>query len=286
MLRRVMRLCLLAGLCLAACAVAPVTPPLPPDFGNGPAVAAATGSASVAVAVIGTTATPLPVVGLGVAGITDTLKTFKASIGGDPTGMKAAAFITLQTFADPTGPYSGSWWFLDDGHADISEVLAVILYTEGHTSWDVRTAVAARYLWYCAGTGTNCEGAALINFLSYFQPWREPWNAPGFTSDNAEQYKSFAQDLIYQRPGLLTAMIPGADTYARSTDGLSIAGPIDWLHTQFHFANVDPSWDSYLRDQLHRFPNGPARLWVLTMGEAVQVCGSEFICADMTQPRD
>jgi hypothetical protein len=33
-----------------------------------------------------------------------------------------------------------------DGRAKISEVLAVILYTDGNTNWDMRTAVAARYL--------------------------------------------------------------------------------------------------------------------------------------------
>jgi hypothetical protein len=159
------------------------------------------------------------------------------------------------------------------------------LYTEGNTNWDVRTAVLARFLWYCGGQGSNCQGPALINFLSYFQPWREPWVAPGFTSDNAEQYRSLALDLITQRAGLLTAMIPGADAYVHQTDGLSLAGPIDWSHTSFHFANVDPTWDTFLRTQLHRLPNGPNRLWVLTMGEAGRVCGSQFVCADMTQAK-
>jgi hypothetical protein len=279
-------LCLLGGFGLAACAVVPVTPLLPPDLGNVPVVApVATSAASVAVALTGPTATPLSAQGRGDAGIIATLAAYQAATGDDPTGSKTAAFTTLDDFSNPHGPYSRSWWFADDGRADISEVLAVILYTEGNTSWDVREAVAARFLWYCGGLGSACQGPALINFLSYFQPWREPWVAPGFTSDNAAQYKSFAQDLVNQRAGLLTAMIPGADAYVHSNDGLSLAGPVDWSHTRFHFANVDPTWDTFLRTQLHRLPNGPARLWVLTMGEAGRVCGSQFVCADMTQPR-
>ncbi len=274
---------LLVAVCLASgCAVAPVTPPLPPPFDPAPLV---TSPASVSVAIIAATATPPRPRGPGDEGINATLKDFSGSVGSDPTGMKAAAFITLQNFADPKGIYAGAWWLADDGRATIKEVLAVILYTEGNTSWDVRTAVTARYLWYCAGQGSRCQGPALINFLSYFQAWREPWNAPGFLSDSAEVFQSLAQDTVDQRPGLLTAMIPGADTYVHSDDGLSIAGPINWINTQFHFANVDPTWDDYLHAQLRRPANGPARLWVLTMGEASQVCGSLFVCADMTLPR-
>ena len=272
-------MCLLVG-----CAVAPVTPPLPPILAQTPAPAA-TGSTSVSVAIIGSTPTLPTALGQGDEGIQATLNEFRVATGDDPTGSKTAAFITLQNFADPHGQYAGAWWFADDGRAEISEVLAVILYTEGNTSWDVRTAVVARYLWYCGGLGNRCQGPALINFLSYFQPWREPWVAPGFISQSADQFKSLAEDLVSQRAGLLTAMIPGADAYVHSTDGLSLAGSIDWFHTSFHFANVDPTWDGYLRGQLHRLPNGPARLWVLTMGEASRVCGSQFICADMTTPK-
>lgn len=281
-------LCLLAWAGLAAaCAVAPATPPSPPDFGYASVAApAATASVSVGVAFIGATPTQPLFPGRADEGIIATLADYRLATGDDPTGSKTAAFTTLQDFTNPHGPYSRSWWFADNGRPDISDVLAVIFYTEGNTNWDVRTAVAARYLWYCAGLGSACGGPALINFLSYFQPWREPWIAPGFSSDSAQQYKSFAQDLIYQRAGLLTAMIPGADTYVRSPDGLSMAGSIDWPGTSFHFANVDPTWDTFLRSRLHRLPNGPSRLWVLTMREASQVCGSQFICADMTQPRE
>jgi hypothetical protein len=269
----------------AGCAVMPVTPPAPPDFGDKPAVPGTDGPVGVSVALIGATTTPRPATAVVTEGINATLADTGGAIGSDPTGMKTAAYLTLQNFDDPNGPYSGSWWFLNDGRADISELLAVILYTEGNTSWDVRTAVTARYLWYCAGTGSGCQGHALIDFLSYFQAWRKPWNAPGFTSDSSQQYASFAQDLVNQRPGLLTAMIPGADTYVRSNDGLSLSGPIDWANTSFHFANVDSTWDGYLRGELRRPPNGPNHLWVLTMGEAGLVCGSEFVCADMTRPR-
>jgi hypothetical protein len=279
-------LCLLVGLGLAACALAPVTPPSPPFLDPAAAQPLATASSSVAVAVSGPTPTPLLSGSVGDEGIQATLGDYRVATGDDPTGSKTAAFTTLQDFANPHGPYSRSWWFADDGRAEISEVLAVILYTEGNTSWDVRTAVLARFLWYCGGQGTFCQGPALINFLSYFQPWREPWVAPGFTSGSAQQYDSLARDLVNQRAGLLTAMIPGADAYVHTTDGLSLAGPIDWSHTRFHFANVDPTWDSFLRTQLHRLPNGPARLWVLTMGEAGRVCGSQFVCADMTRPKD
>ena len=270
---------------LAACAVTPVTPPAPPFFDSLPAAPLATASSSVAVAVSGATPTSALAGSRGDEGIQATLADYPLATGDDPAGSKTAAFTTLQDFANPHGPYSRSWWFADDGRAEISEVLAVILYTEGNTSWDVRTAVLARFLWYCGGQSNVCQGPALINFLSYFQPWREPWVAPGFTSDHAQQYEALAQDLVSQRPGLLTAMIPGADAFVHSTNGLSLAGPVDWLHTSFHFANVDPTWDAFLRVQLHRLPNGPSRLWVLTMGEAGRVCGSQFLCADMTQPR-
>jgi len=280
------RLCLVFGLGLAACAVAPATPPLPPFFYSAAAQPLATASSSVAVAVYAPTATPTLGGYQGDEGIQATLADYRVATGDDYTGQKTAAFTTLQDFTNPRGPYSRSWWFVNDGRADITEVLAVLLYTEGNTSWDVRTAVLARFLWYCGGQGSTCQGPALINFLSYFQPWREPWVAPGFTSDNAEQYLSLAQDLVVQRAGLLTAMIPGANIYVASSDGLSLAGPIDWVHTRFHFANVDPTWDTFLRGQLRRLPNGPARLWVLTMGEAARVCGSQFVCADMTQPRE
>ena len=283
--RRQAWLCLLVTFGLAACSVTPVTPPAPPFFDSLPAAPLATASSSVAVAVGGATATSALAGGQGDAGIQATLADYGAATGDDTAGSKTAAFNTLHDFANPHGLYSRAWWFADDGRADMSEVLAVILYTEGNTSWDVRTAVLARFLWYCGGQGNNCQGPALIDFLSYFQPWREPWVAPGFTSDNAQQYKSLAQDLVNQRSGLLTAMIPGADAYIHSTDGLSLAGPVDWLHTSFHFANVDPTWDTFLRTELHRLPNGPSRLWVLTMGEASRVCGSRFVCVDMTQPR-
>ena len=39
------------------------------------------------------------------------------------------------------------------------------------------------------------------------------------------------------------------------------------------------------RDKLKRLPNGPARLWVLTINEAAKVCTSQFLCPDMTQSR-
>jgi hypothetical protein len=229
------------------------------------------------------TMTPEPVPGD--EGFRATLADFSASVGNDPTGAKAQAFGTLQAFVNARGAYGGAWWFQDDGRADVYEALAVILYTEGSTSFDVRAAVAARYLWYCGGTETNCQGAALINFLSYFQPWREPWMARGFTSDRASAYVDLAEDLVHQETGLLTAMIPGADAYAHSRDALTLGGPIDWGRTPFHFANVHPSWDRYLREKLRRLPNGPAGLWVLTMSEAGQACGSEFLCPDMTEAR-
>lgn len=279
-------ICLLAVVGLvAACAVVPVTPIPPASSQSVAALPVATPSSSVAVAIVSASPTAAPADGRGDEGIAATLGQYYLAIGSDPTSQKTAAYLTLQDFANPHGIYSSAWWMADSHRATIAEVLAVILYTEGNTNWDVRAAVVARYLWYCGGTGTRCQGPALINFLSYFQPWREPWHAQGFTSTEAETYLPLAEDLVQQKAGLLTALVPGADTYVRSADGLSIAGPVDWWRTQFHFANVDPSWDSYLRDRLHRLPNGPANLWVLTMGEAAMVCQSQFVCADMTQPR-
>ena len=93
-------------------------------------------------------------------------------------------------------------------------------------------------------------------------------------------------DLSYvDHSGLLTAIIPGADTYVADNAALTLGGSINWGLTKFHFANVHPTWDSYLRDKLKRLPNGPARLWVLTINEASKVCTSQFLCPDMTQSR-
>jgi hypothetical protein len=126
----------------------------------------------------------------------------------------------------------------------------------------------------------------LVNFLAYFQPWREPWMVPaGVTQSASEVYLPFAHELVHQQPGLLTEWIPGADEYRHTADGLSTIGPIAWDVTPFHFANVHPTWDAYLRQALGRASNGPARLWVLTMGEAGRVCRSKFVCQDMTRER-
>jgi hypothetical protein len=279
---------ILAALALTACATAQAAPPdlvLQPRATLRPVIPTAEGSTAVSVALVGATPSAIPEGGQGGEGLDATAAAYSVSVGSDPTGAKTAAFTTLKDFINPHGIYSQAWWLADDGHASMAETLAVILYTEGNTAFDVRTAVAARFLWYCGGLGSTCEGANLINFLSYFQPWREPWNSSGFTSDHAKKYLPLADDLVHQAPGLLTAMIPGADTYVQSEDGLSLGGSIDWYRTKFHFANVDPSWDTFLRQQLRRLPDGPNRLWVLTMGDASKVCGSQFLCADMTQPR-
>jgi hypothetical protein len=286
--RRTLRLpgLLLAVLLLAGCGAQQSIPPvlvLQPHPTQRPVIPTAEGSTSVSVAVVAVSPSAVPEAQTGGEGMEATAGAYTDSVGSDPSGAKTAAFTTLKDFINPHGIYSGAWW-LEDDHATVAEALAVILYTEGNTAFDVRTAVAARYLWYCGGRGSTCQGANLINYLSYFQPWREPWNA-NFTSENAKKYLPLAEDLVRQAPGLLTAMIPGADTYVQSEDGLSLGGPIDWNRTDFHFANVHPTWDTYLRQQLRRLPDGPARLWVLTMGEASKVCGSQFLCADMTQPR-
>jgi hypothetical protein len=223
---------------------------------------------------------------LGDEGFRATLQNYRLAPEDDPFGHATNAVTMLVNFVDPQGPYAGAWWFEADGRADIYEALAVILYTEGHTNVEVRKAVAARYLWFCAGTGTTCSGSALVSFLAYFQPWREPWMVPGgITQEHARVYLDFARELVHQQPGLLTEWIPGADVYAHTPEALSTAGSIAWDVTPFHFANVHPTWDSYLRTELARPPNGPARLWVLTMGEAERVCRTRFVCQDMTRPR-
>jgi hypothetical protein len=276
-----------AGWLLSACLANPAIPPPVARMTWTPPPSPAP---NIVVAAVRATSTLTPVVRptqvRADGGLQATLTDYEASVGPDPSGSKYNAFQTLTDFVDPIGRYAGTWWLRDDGVGDIYEALAVILYTEGHTNWDVRTAVAARYLWFCGGAGTVCQGRELINFLSYFQPWREPWMSRGFTSDNAAQYEDFARELVNQQSGLLTTIIPGADTYVHSEDALSSVSSIDWFQTPFHFANVDPTWDAYLRRQLRRSPNGGARLWVLTMSEAGRVCGSQFICEDMTQPRN
>ena len=272
---------------VTACLPNPITPPPVPRMTWTPVPTAAP---NIAVGFAQSTSTltpvPLPTTVRADGGMQATLVDYNVSVGSfDPSGAKYNAFQTLKDFMDPVGRYASEWWLRDDGIGDIYEAIAVILYTEGHTSWDVRTAVSARYLWFCGGTGTNCQGRELINFLSYFQPWREPWMARGFTSENASQYEEYARELVHQQPGMLTTIIPGADTYVHDENALSSSSSIDWFQTPFHFANVDPTWDAYLRQKLRRSPNGAARLWVLTISEAGRVCASQFICQDMTAPR-
>jgi len=283
---------ILVLLSLAACApesaVVWLTPAPTAYFSSGgggslSAPPVATAADTVSIVAPGPTATVEVVPGN--EGLTATLADFNGSVGNDPTGAKTQAFTTLGLFVDPHSTFGNAWWLADDGRADIYEVIAVVLFTEGNTSFDVREAVSARYLWYCGGAGTTCAGAPLINFLSYFQPWREPWVGRGFTNDKAAVYLDQARELVQQQPGLLTAMIPGADTYVADTNALTLGGSINWGMTKFHFANVHPTWDAYLRDKLHRLPNGPARLWVLTINEAGRVCTSQFLCPDMTQSR-
>ncbi len=217
-------------------------------------------------------------------GIAETLQTYFPTA--DPEGSKGQALSTLRDFADANGVYRNAWWFAQDEAADIYEVLAVVFYTEGNLNVRVQQAIAARYLWYCGGVGAACSGEPLINFLAYFQPWREPWMAGArFTSDKARDFLPFARDLVGQTPGLLTALLPGADSYVRDPDGLDRRQPIDWPNTPFHFANVHPSWDTYLRHTLGRGPNGHNRLWVLTLAEAGRVCPSAFVCENMTQEK-
>jgi hypothetical protein len=148
MVRNKVSVCPVVFLCLAAaCAAAPVTAPLPPNFDQTVAAGpAAMSSASGAVSVIGATPTVPPAQGVGDEALNETLGEYRVATGDDPSGSKTAAFTTLQEFANPHGPYSCSWWLAADGRAKISEVLAVILDTDGNTNWDMRTAVAARYL--------------------------------------------------------------------------------------------------------------------------------------------
>lgn len=274
------RLCVLALVLLPACAPPTAAPAaLQPER-------AATSTADVQVGVIfDRTGTPWPAAAPD-AGIRQTLAEYRLAPEDDPFGHKTNAITMLINFVDPGGPYRDAWWFAGDGQADIYEALAVILYTEGHTNAEVRRAVAARYLWFCGGEGAGCSGSALINFLAYFQPWREPWMAPGgITQEHSKIYLEFARELVHQQPGLLTEWIPGADQYSHSADGLTLNGPVAWEVTPFHFANVHPTWDAYLRQTLSRPSDGAGRLWVLTMGEAGRVCRSQFVCQDMTQAR-
>ena len=215
----------------------------------------------------------------------NTLASYSAGPDDDPTGAKTAAVVTLRNFVDAGGPYRGAWWFAADDQGELDEILAVILFTEGNTSLEVRKAIAARFLWYCGGQGESCQGHALVNFLSYFQAWREPWMAgSGFTNSAATSYLALASDVIRQR-GVVEDWIPGAAWFVQNPNGLSEPGPVDWTLTPFHFANVHPTWDAYLRLALGRAPNGPNRLWVLTVGEAGKVCTGGFVCPDMTQAR-
>jgi len=244
--------------------VVALVPPTPTPMGSATPVVNPTGQPDAAVGIAMTLSTYTPI--------------------HDPDGAQDAAFATLRDFADPNGVYRGAWWFQNDGTADIYEIIAVLFYTEANLNVKVQQAIAARYLWYCAGTGVECNDSQLMNFLSYFQPWREPWNAGArFTSPKAQDFLPFARDLVLQQRGVLTALIPGADSYVRNPDGLEARTPVDWPDTPFHFANVDPSWDNYLRQALGRGSNGANRLWVLTMAEATRVCPSAFVCENMTK---
>lgn len=277
--------CLLAACLIAACA--PAVARLP-DLAARP-----TPTPLIVVAVVGPTLTlpaapsqigPPTLAPDGGQGIAATLAGYIPA--DDPDGAQTAALATLRDFADPAGVYRGAWWFEADGGADMAEVIAVIFFTEANLNVKVQQAIAARYLWYCGGQGAACSGSQLMNFLSYFQPWREPWNAGArFTSPRAQDFLPFAHDLVRQQRGLLTALIPGADSYVRNPDGLDSREPVDWHNTPFHFANVDPTWDAYLRQTLGRGSNGANRLWVLTMAEAQRVCPSAFVCSNMTREK-
>ncbi len=276
--------CLLAGLVLTA-GCQPLAAP-PPSLAVAPARSTAT--ADVAAFVIypeiarTSVATPAQ---QAAAALWATLSDFPASAGDDPTGAKAAALVTLRNFVDASGPYRGAWWFENDQQGGMDEMLAVIFYGEASSSLDVRKAIAARFLWYCGGQGENCQGHALVNFLSYFQAWREPWMVTrGFTNAGAKDYLALAGDVVHQQ-GILKSWIPGAEWFVQNPDGLTEAGPVDWETTPFHFANVHPTWDAFLRRVLGRAANGPNRLWVLTVGEARKACQAGMICPDMTQAK-
>jgi hypothetical protein len=214
-----------------------------------------------------------------------TLADYAGGPDDDPTGAKAEALVTLRNFVDANGPYREAWWYATDNQGAMDEILAVIFYTEGSTSLDVRKAIAARFLWYCGGQSDHCQGHALVNFLAYFQAWREPWMVrSGFTNASAKDYLALADDVMHQR-GIVSEWIPGAAWFVQNPNGLAEAGPIDWEATPFHFANVHPTWDAYLRRTLARLPNGPNRLWVLTVSEADKVCQAKFVCPDMTQAK-
>jgi hypothetical protein len=257
---------------------APVVTPYPTPA-PGPT---ATANIRVSVSISGPTPTFTPPPSDGAEGLLATLDAFTDTARLD--SAKADALATLRSFTDPGGLYHSAWWLANDGHADIYEILAVILYTEGNTNVEVTKAIAGRYLWYCGGAGLRCSGTPLVNFLAYFQPWRQPWlNHSGFISDHAQDWLWLARDMVAQT-GLVTDWIPGADKFVHDPQGL-YGTSVYWDNVVFHFANVDPSWDTYLRERLHRGPNGASGLWVLTIREAGQVCQSRFICEDMTQPK-
>ena len=220
------------------------------------------------------------------AGMLVTLSDYKVNAVFDPGGAKADAFDTLYDFTRPLGKYHDAWWFDDDGQADIYEALAVIFFTEGHRSEIVRRAVAARYLWYCGGYATACSGTDLMNFLAYFQPWIWPDTTNGnFTHPTARSYLALAEELVGQTPGTITDWIPGADLFVSDPGIEEYSSPVNWGRTPFHFANVHLTWDIYLREKLGRGPDGPDRLWVLTMGEATRVCPSATLCNFMARER-
>ena len=280
---------LVALMMVSACQpTATLTPaPLPT---RGP-----TATADIEVIILGPlpTATMASVVGEAVAlpgnaGVLATLRDYDMSVAYDPDGAIGQSFVTLRNFVDPTGPYRGAWWFQDDGLADLYEVIAVVMYTEGNTSEAVQRAVAARYLWYCGGEGPACSGRRLLNFLAYFQPWREPQAAgANFTHPHAQTYKPLAYDLVMQVPGsAVMGWIPGGAEYVHNPEGLEESGPVAWNNVPFHFANVHSTWDVYLRQRLGRGADGRNRLWVLTLAESARVCGGEgFVCPIMTEPR-
>lgn len=196
------------------------------------------------------------------------------------------AYRTLQDFADPSGAYANAWWLNDDGQADMVELVAVILYTEGYPSQYVRQVVGARFLWYCGGAGYACEGKRLINFLAYFQPWIAPETIPyGLDDPNATIYLNMARDIVNQT-GQLEAWMPGASQYVHNPNALEEGGSVDWLDAPFHFANVHDSWVPYLEWALNRKNDADTNLWVFTMREAYIVCDGPFICPNMTQPRE
>ena len=127
-------------------------------------------------------------------------------------------------------------------------------------------AVAGRYLYFCGAT-PDCQGdtTALLDFLAYYQAWRESNRAP---------QKPFLSPPLPEQIKIAEAIVSGDSAVLKE---YGFTGDIQKrfrTDLPFHFANVSPEWNDLLVQKLGRLPDDPANMfWVLSIDDIQRICG-------------